>query len=129
MINMNIMPVEFDAMTDVERLEYQNEISRLEKSAITYDNFDNMLNDMKNHIQITGHTLIPQDLPKQLKFGFIDDVDQSKWFVIKLTAFKKWIDENTVDGELNKKAYVVREAFKSKEGRESLVTSLNQISM
>lgn len=123
-LNLNLTSAEVDAMTKAEYLQWENKISMLENNTMCYNNFENMMNDMKEHVRSSGHTLASADIPKQLKIGFIDDVDQSKWFTVRLVTFHKWIKENTIEGNLTERAAEVRRAFSSPDGRIDFIKSI-----
>ena len=79
-----------------------------------YTDYSKMIDDIRAHTYKTGHAIRCEDLPQQLKIGFIDETDSGKHFIMSLSALKTWQSKNPKpDFDL------------SAEGRQALVNIIN----
>jgi hypothetical protein len=91
-----------------------------------YNDFDEMLYDMKQYVKTTGHKLAIKDDALRLRLGFIDPLDEEMWFVIGIKAMKDWKDAHTKEGEfVAQNSTLINQALKSEIGKEKLLAVIN----
>ena len=84
-----------------------------------YDDFIQMIQDMKKHASENGGQIACADLPHQMRMGYVC-MNTGKTWSIRLKTMKKCLDEMPA----NKKALLMR-AFQTSEGKQNLVDVIN----
>lgn len=95
-----------------------------------FDEFNEMVGEMKHYVYTTGHELEVCNDEQKLEFGFIDSVDKSKWFVIKIGSLKVWATRyEATEGTNNfsglEQVDLIMRAFQTNEGQKALCAMAN----
>lgn len=103
-----------------------NQMMKEDSAKYPEDNWDNyldMLEDIKTHANANGGAIFSEDRPMQLKLAY-RCANTGKTWACKITNLKKTIDELRKNNE-NEKADLLVKAHSTVEGKENLLKVIN----
>ena len=89
----------------------------------SWDNYLDMLNDMKAHAKVNEGAIVQEDRPMELKLAY-RCTNTNKTWSCKITNIRKTADELIKNGE-SEKADLIFKANATEEGKNNLLAVIN----
>ena len=113
----------------VRKLSYEEVLQKLNDELSVEDNwddFDAMIQDMKQHAKDNGQAIVMNDQPYLFRFGWLCKQTGKSWSM-RIKQFRKYTEElkNSDDEFKQKKSLILTSAFLTQEGKYNLLAVIN----
>lgn len=115
-----------DTIDTIDIISTLSKIHSNDKVEDNWDDFGDMLNDIKQHAKNNNHAIVMADRPTQLRLGWRCENTGKTWS-IKIGKLREYIDKlGASDEEFNKrKANILRDIFATQDGKKELLDAIN----